>query len=88
MVQAQTDNRNRTVGEVRAVITRGGGNVGADGSSPGCSTTSANRRQAWRKDEDDIAMIAIDAGATEFETDDEMTVIFTEPTNCMWSRNP
>jgi YebC/PmpR family DNA-binding regulatory protein len=82
IVQSQTDNRNRTVGEVRSVITRGGGNVGADGSV------------AWMFDnvgqivvkadgmaEDDVAMVAIDAGATEFETDSDTTVVFTEPTD-------
>ena len=35
MIQAQTDNRNRTVGEVRALITRAGGNLGTDGSVAG-----------------------------------------------------
>src|SRR5262249_31927490 len=32
MIQAMTDNRNRTVGEVRAVLTRGGGTLGENGS--------------------------------------------------------
>ena len=32
MIAAMTDNRNRTVSEVRAAMTRGGGNLGADGS--------------------------------------------------------
>jgi YebC/PmpR family DNA-binding regulatory protein len=82
MIQAMTDNRNRTVSEVRAAVTRGGGNVGADGSV------------AWMFDqvgqivvkagdlaEDDIAMLAIDCGATDYEWDEESSsaVIFTEP---------
>jgi transcriptional/translational regulatory protein YebC/TACO1 len=29
--------------------------------------------------EDDVALLAIDAGATEFESDEQSTVIFTEP---------
>jgi transcriptional/translational regulatory protein YebC/TACO1 len=32
-------------------------------------------------DADEVAMLAIDAGATEFETDTESTVVFTEPTD-------
>jgi YebC/PmpR family DNA-binding regulatory protein len=82
VVQAQTDNRNRTVSEVRAVVTRGGGNVGADGSatwmfdSVGQIVVKANGMDA-----DEVAMLAIDAGATEFETDTESTVVFTEPTD-------
>jgi YebC/PmpR family DNA-binding regulatory protein len=82
VVQTQTDNRNRTVSEVRAVVTRGGGNVGSDGSatwlfdSVGQIVVKANGM-----DEDDLAMLAIDAGATEFETDSDSTVIYTEPTD-------
>jgi YebC/PmpR family DNA-binding regulatory protein len=82
MIQAMTDNRNRTVSEVRAAVTRGGGNVGADGSV------------AWMFDqvgqilvragdlaEDDVAMMAIDSGATDYEWDEEslVAVVFTEP---------
>ena len=32
MIQVQTDNKNRTVGEVRAVLTRAGGTLGENGS--------------------------------------------------------
>ena len=82
MVQSQTDNRNRTVSEVRAVITRGGGNVGADGS---VAWMFDNVGQIVVKQgemsEDEVAMLAIDAGATEFEPDDETTVVFTAPSD-------
>jgi YebC/PmpR family DNA-binding regulatory protein len=80
VIQAMTDNRNRTVGEVRSTITRGGGNLGADGAV------------AWMFDsvgqivvkpggisEDEIALVAIDAGATEFESDGDGVVVYTEP---------
>ena len=82
MIQAMTDNRNRTVGEVRSAVTRGGGNVGADGSV------------AWMFDqvgqlivkpgdlsEDDLAMLVIDSGASDYEADEESAVVFTEPTD-------
>ncbi len=82
MVQSQTDNRNRTVSEVRAVITRGGGNVGADGS---VAWMFDNVGQIVVKQgemsEDEVAMLAIDAGATEFEPDGETTVVFTAPSD-------
>jgi YebC/PmpR family DNA-binding regulatory protein len=81
VIQAQTDNRNRTVGEVRAVLTRGGGNLGADGSVAWMfDNVGQIAVKNGGKDADDIAMIAIDAGASEFETDEEITVIYTEPT--------
>jgi YebC/PmpR family DNA-binding regulatory protein len=82
MVVAQTDNRNRTVSEVRAAVTRGGGNVGADGS---VAWMFDNVGQIVVKssgmDPDDVALMAIDAGATEFESDEESTVVFTDPTD-------
>lgn len=80
MIQAMTDNRNRTVSEVRAAMTRGGGNLGADGSvgwmfdNVGMITVNLGSH-----DEDEIAMMAIDAGATEFEPDDETVIVYTEP---------
>jgi YebC/PmpR family DNA-binding regulatory protein len=82
IVQSQTDNRNRTVGEVRSVITRGGGNVGADGSVAWMfDNVGQIVVKADGMSEDDVAMVAIDAGATEFETDSDTTVVFTEPTD-------
>jgi YebC/PmpR family DNA-binding regulatory protein len=82
IVQSQTDNRNRTVGEVRSVITRGGGNVGADGSVAWMfDNVGQIIVKADGMSEDDVAMVAIDAGATEFETDSDTTVVFTEPTD-------
>jgi YebC/PmpR family DNA-binding regulatory protein len=80
IIAAQTDNRNRTVGEVRAAVTRGGGNVGADGSVAWMfDSVGQIVVKSAGKDPDDVAMAAIDAGALEFETDEETTVVYTEP---------
>jgi YebC/PmpR family DNA-binding regulatory protein len=80
IIEAMTDNRNRTVSEVRAAMTRGGGNLGADGSvgwmfdNVGMIVVNSGAY-----DEDDVAMMAIDAGASEFETDGDNVIIYTEP---------
>lgn len=80
MIAAMTDNRNRTVSEVRAAMTRGGGNLGADGSvgwmfdNVGMIVVNSGGH-----DEDDVAMMAIDAGATEFEGDGDSVIVYTEP---------
>lgn len=80
IIQAQTDNRNRTVSEVRAAVTRAGGNVGADGSVAWMfDSVGQIVAKSGGMSEDDVALLAIDAGATEFESDEESTVIFTEP---------
>lgn len=79
MVQAMTDNRNRTVGEVRAAFTRGGGSLGADGAvgwmfdAVGQIVVSPGKL-----DPEEVALVAIDAGATEFETDEESVLVYTE----------
>ncbi|MBV9354725.1 MAG: YebC/PmpR family DNA-binding transcriptional regulator [Chloroflexi bacterium] len=84
LITATTDNRNRTVAEVRAALTRGGGTLGEAGSV------------AWNflprgvlivrppngQDPDDFALVAIDAGADDFNVDgssDELEVL-TDPT--------
>ena len=78
MIQAMTDNRNRTVGEVRAVLTRGGGNLGADGS---VAWMFENVGQlvvhAVSLDPDEATLIAIDAGASDVEADAESIVVYT-----------
>lgn len=78
-VQAMTDNRNRTVGEVRAVLTRGGGSLGADGSVSWMFDAVGQLVVLPGKlDPEEAALIAIDAGATEFEIDDDSVIIYTE----------
>ncbi len=81
MVKALTDNRNRTVGEVRSVFTRAGGNLGESGSVGylfdqfGLITVNADGA-----DPDDLALLAIDAGAEDIKTEDGTVEIYTAPT--------
>lgn len=81
MVKALTDNRNRTVGEIRAVFTRAGGNLGESGSvnflfdQLGVVTVSPGEG-----DIDELMLQAIDAGARDVKADDGAVEVFTEPT--------
>lgn len=76
-----TDNRNRTASEVRFAFTRHGGTLGESGcvawqfDTVGQIVVPINGH-----DPDDVALSAIDAGATDVETDDHEIVITTEPT--------
>jgi YebC/PmpR family DNA-binding regulatory protein len=80
VIQAQTDNRNRTVGEVRAAMSRGGGNIGADGSVAWMFDNVGELVvQPGALDPDEVALIAIDAGASEFEVDGDSVVVYTAP---------
>ncbi len=84
MVKALTDNRNRTVGEVRFVFTRAGGSLGESGSvgylfdQIGLITVKTNGA-----DLDELSLGAIDAGAEDIRTDgaeDGTIEVITAPT--------
>lgn len=78
-IQAMTDNRNRTVSEVRAVLTRGGGSLGADGSvSWMFDAVGQLVVNPGKMDPEESALVAIDAGATEFEIDEDSVIVYTE----------
>ena len=70
IVQALTDNKNRTAAEVRAQITRAGGNLASTGAvswnfeNKGLITVEVNEG-----DPDDIALEIVDAGAEDVEVD-------------------
>jgi YebC/PmpR family DNA-binding regulatory protein len=82
MIQAQTDNRNRTVSEVRAVLTRAGGTLGENGSVGWMfDQMGVIEIPAGESDPDELALVAIDAGASDFETEDGTVVVYTDPTD-------
>ncbi|HEY4669213.1 MAG TPA: YebC/PmpR family DNA-binding transcriptional regulator [Tepidiformaceae bacterium] len=80
LVAALTDNRNRTVAEVRHQFSRAGGNLGEAGSVAwqfdprGLITISLNS-----SDPDEIALQAIDAGAEDVLVEEDVIEVQTEP---------
>lgn len=80
IVEALTDNRNRTAGDIRHLFDKYGGNMGATG----CVSFMFEQKgqiiiERGDKDEDEVMMIALDAGASDFEADEEYFEILTEP---------
>ncbi len=79
MIYALTDNRNRTVGEVRAALTRAGGTLGESGSvgwmfdQVGQIIVEADGDRG-----DELTMAAIDAGASDVVAADGVVEIYTE----------
>ena len=65
LVEAMTDNRNRTVAEVRHAFSRRGGNLGTDGSVAYLFTRKGQIVFAPGADEDKIMEVALDAGADD-----------------------
>ena len=80
MIQVQTDNRNRTVSEVRAALTRAGGTLGENGSVGWMFEQMGVIEIATdSNDPDEVALVAIDAGASDVEPEEEAVIIYTEP---------
>jgi YebC/PmpR family DNA-binding regulatory protein len=78
LVEAQTDNRNRTAAEVRSVFAKAGGQLAGAGAVAwqfeprGVITVPRTAGDA-----DEIALLAIDAGAEDVDTDADPMEIFT-----------
>ena len=68
LVECLTDNRNRTVGEVRHVFTKLGGNLGTDGSVAYLFSRIGQMDFSSDCDEDSLLDAALEAGAQDLET--------------------
>ncbi len=82
IVEALTDNRNRTAPEVRHLFDKYGGNLGATG----CVSWSFDRKgvividnEDGDLDEETVMMDALDAGAEDFEADGDVFEVTTDP---------
>tara|TARA_B100000686_G_scaffold280805_1_gene302151 strand:+ start:1214 stop:1969 length:756 start_codon:yes stop_codon:yes gene_type:complete len=81
-LEAMTDNKNRTVSEIRAALGKAGGNLGENGcvgwmfEQKGLLTVKTEDRS-----EDDLMELAIDAGADDLQTVDEYYEITTSVEN-------
>jgi YebC/PmpR family DNA-binding regulatory protein len=80
MVDCVTDNRNRTVAEVRHAFSKAGGNLGTDGSVAYQFSKSGILSYPSGADEDQIMEAALEAGAEDvLENDDGSVDVLTEP---------
>ena len=78
IVEALTDNRNRTATNVRTIFSKNGGNLGASGSvSHGFERVGLIEYPASAGDADKLLEAAIEAGAEDVESDDEGHRIWT-----------
>ena len=80
MVDCMTDNRNRTVAEVRHAFTKYGGNLGADGSVSYLFDHVGLLSYPAGSDEEAVMDAAIEAGADDVVVDDDKSIeILTDP---------
>ncbi len=82
IVDALTDNKNRTASNVRNAFTKGGGNVGTQG----CVSFMFDKKgqiiidkEAYQGDADELMMTAVDAGAEDFAEEEDSFEITTTP---------
>ena len=81
LIEALTDNRNRTGSEIRHLFTKNGGSLGEPGSvSYLFSKQGVVVVDAARYSEDDL-LVAIEAGAQDISVDDDVFEIVTEPSD-------
>ena len=82
IVDALTDNKNRTAANVRNAFTKGKGNVG----TPGCVSYMFDKKgqiivdkEECDMEADDLMMMALDAGAEDFSEEEDSFEIITDP---------
>jgi len=82
IVEASTDNRNRTAADVRHVFDKAGGNLGTTGCVAYMFTKKGVLvidKQEVSKEEDELMLLALDKGAEDFVADEECYEITTAP---------
>ncbi|SMF45194.1 DNA-binding regulatory protein, YebC/PmpR family [Alteromonadaceae bacterium Bs31] len=77
LVECLTDNRNRTVSEVRHAFTKRGGNLGTDGSVAYLFTRKGQISFEPGVDEDKVMDVALEQGAEDVESNDDGSVDVT-----------
>ena len=82
VVEVMTDNRNRAAADVRHAFSKHGGNLGESGSV----TWMFKRKGVFvlpgdAGDEDELMMMALDAGAEDFKNDEDDYEVLTTPEN-------
>ena len=84
IVKASTDNRNRTAADVRHVFDKSGGNLGTTGCVSYMFETKGViviEKEGCPLSEDDLMMEALEAGAEDFNSEEEIYEIKTEPSD-------
>ena len=82
IIEAMTDNRNRTAADVRHILDKFGGNLGTTGSVSWMFDKKGViivEKSSTKLDEEELMMEALEAGADNFEVDEEFYEITTAP---------
>ncbi len=82
IVDALTDNQNRTAANVRSAFSKGNGNIG----TPGCVSFMFDKKgqliidkEEYQGDSDELMMLVLDAGAEDFSEEEDSYEVITAP---------
>ena len=82
IVSTLTDNKNRTAANVKHAFSKGAGNIG----TPGCVSYMFDKKgqividkEEFEGDPDELMMAALDAGAEDFQEEDDSFTVLTDP---------
>ncbi|MDD3679130.1 MAG: YebC/PmpR family DNA-binding transcriptional regulator [Patescibacteria group bacterium] len=90
LIESATDNKNRTVSEVRSTLTKHGGSMASAGSVSFIFKRQGQieiEKSSPSLPEERIEEIIIDSGAIDFETEDGKILIYTDPKDLMKIKN-
>ena len=82
IVSTLTDNKNRTAANVKHAFSKGAGNIG----TPGCVSYMFDKKgqiviakEEYEGDPDELMMMALDAGAEDFQEEEDAFTVLTDP---------
>ncbi|NER24609.1 MAG: YebC/PmpR family DNA-binding transcriptional regulator [Symploca sp. SIO1C2] len=81
LIEALTDNRNRTAADLRSAFTKNGGNLGETGCVSWMFEQKGVVTLAGTVEEDQLLEVALEEGAEDVKTDTELSEVFTEISN-------
>lgn len=87
IIEAATDNKNRTYPEVRHALSKNGGNIAEPGSVAFQFERKGSITAGFEGDADEALLMALDAGAEDAEAEDGKLIITTDPKELHAVRN-
>lgn len=82
LMEVLTDNRNRTIAEVRSLLNKHGGSMGDAGSVAWMFKSQAIIQLPLKgQDAEEISLAAIEAGANDIDQDGDMLIVFSDTEN-------
>lgn len=86
LIEVATDNKNRTVSEIRAILTKHGGSMASTGAVSYLFERQGQievLKEGQKKPLDELESIIIDSGAKDFEAEDNYFLVYTNPQDLM-----